>query len=443
MWLHAALALLALAPVAVVGASECNREPACGAGELVNHPHADERACYRPLRATEESQKVRVSCGGCGCASNHTWYIVYNADSVSDNDDDPRVTFGLTITSVDLPPGSSLRVIGWYRRRWRTVQSFAVKDLSTETRIARYAEEMALVLETPEDAPFTFHFEYAFSGERGIPMRTILTIALAAAFVITIMIVVWRGSKTAAAARRLDVRSKGCMQFIVWCIFPSALRADAAAQKEAERNKELQAARLALAKAVHGTVETLGLSADRRTALEGEQCAVCLDDLLPLVEASATDVEEARRRPHDGHSRDEAGGRELSAELSILPCGHAFHRACVEGWFVHQKNTVRRCPLCKDDPLGSDGESAKADTDAAAADTERSAPTASDTDTVEGAGGQQAAGVAADAEAVTERGDADPEAQASEARDRESAPAADDDADAHSGISMPTVIVEH
>ena len=39
-------------------------------------------------------------------------------------------------------------------------------------------------------------------------------------------------------------------------------------------------------------------------------------------------------------------------QLRILPCGHAFHLACVDRWLIEEQVGQRRsCPVCKQDPL--------------------------------------------------------------------------------------------
>ena len=39
-------------------------------------------------------------------------------------------------------------------------------------------------------------------------------------------------------------------------------------------------------------------------------------------------------------------------QLRILPCGHAFHLACVDRWLIEvQVGQRRSCPVCKQDPL--------------------------------------------------------------------------------------------
>ena len=37
----------------------------------------------------------------------------------------------------------------------------------------------------------------------------------------------------------------------------------------------------------------------------------------------------------------------LGAEMRRLPCGHAYHRRCVDKWLIRR----RKCPLCKLDIL--------------------------------------------------------------------------------------------
>ena len=38
--------------------------------------------------------------------------------------------------------------------------------------------------------------------------------------------------------------------------------------------------------------------------------------------------------------------------LRHLPCGHAFHQACIDVWLLHKRRGLKRtCPLCKADPL--------------------------------------------------------------------------------------------
>lgn len=75
---------------------------------------------------------------------------------------------------------------------------------------------------------------------------------------------------------------------------------------------------------------------------------------------AATDAEAAVRKT------DSLAGLEKGAECSLclelfesgqklrlLPCGHAFHRECVDRWLLGpmQRNRPRQCPLCKANPL--------------------------------------------------------------------------------------------
>ena len=38
---------------------------------------------------------------------------------------------------------------------------------------------------------------------------------------------------------------------------------------------------------------------------------------------------------------------QVGAEVRALPCGHAYHRKCVDKWLIRR----RKCPLCKLDIL--------------------------------------------------------------------------------------------
>ena len=38
---------------------------------------------------------------------------------------------------------------------------------------------------------------------------------------------------------------------------------------------------------------------------------------------------------------------QVGAEMRALPCGHAYHRKCVDRWLIRR----RKCPLCKLDIL--------------------------------------------------------------------------------------------
>ena len=94
------------------------------------------------------------------------------------------------------------------------------------------------------------------------------------------------------------------------------------------------------------------------TQWEEEQVAVARLESLPTSAfAAGAALQEGASGP--GPSVREEEGCALCLEpyadgelLRHLPCGHAFHRACIDVWLLDKRRGLKRaCPLCKADPL--------------------------------------------------------------------------------------------
>lgn len=319
---HRGPTLIALAFAATAAAldTKCGGVYECRGGTLV----ADRRgyACERTLRATGSPQHIKIECDGC-CPRNHSFELVHDQGPTD------RVSFQLAFVTVDKPQDTRLELTlsAIYYRAWRTIGYEG--DVQAGTNVTRYDRTMGVALEIDTAEPYTVAFVLTRSRERVLvgldSPRSIMSITVFLLAFISGVLGLWRSSylvKYTHTHRMSAPRSR--RQYWNWFFCQPRLRAAMEANLRELRKEELKDeldAEAAIAACRHGPLRTLELDPKQLARAQEEQCAVCIEDF----------------------------GAEQ--ELSLLACGHLFHRPCISHWFQFTTGAVRRCPVCKEDAL--------------------------------------------------------------------------------------------
>lgn len=303
--------------------TKCGGAYRCDDGVLVS---GSEPSCVRELRVKEAPQRITIDCDGC-CPRNFSWALSHELVP-----SDKRVSFQLDFLTVVPPPSGplSLTLAAHFGRRWRSIGT--IREIKAGDEVARYDNAIGVTLLSDFDGsrgkpppPFKVAFDVSVTPKRIISgldtPRGISTLVLLAMGITAVVLMLARASWIVSYAHAHGMMvARTYLQWWRWFFWQPSLRADMEEHMRSLRSAELkdeEDADAALARCRHGSLEQLGLPA----GTQSEQCAVCIEDL----------------------------GEEK--ELSVLPCGHAFHSDCIAHWFRFKKAAVRRCPVCKLDTL--------------------------------------------------------------------------------------------
>lgn len=71
------------------------------------------------------------------------------------------------------------------------------------------------------------------------------------------------------------------------------------------------------------------------------QCMICLDEIEMNVDGDKR--QEKQTHENDGDDENDDIDNEIMSKYDVLPCGHTFHRKCLNEWrFAHET-----CPTCR------------------------------------------------------------------------------------------------
>ncbi|KAG8468120.1 hypothetical protein KFE25_007172 [Diacronema lutheri] len=320
----AAVALLAARGAATPG-DGCHGAYTCPGGRIATDTMNRQPSCVISIVATTTPRPIELECDAC-CTSNHTWVMTPERSGASDTSS--RVSFHVNFTRADNAESARpmLTMMAFYGRRYRTVQQ--IQRVGVGTWTTYYDETVSTSLETEPGVPFKLAFLYSYAEGRSI-IGFDTPHGIASTLIVCLMIVGCVGALTRSSwlvtyTHRHGMEPRTRSQYWSWFFCQHRLRSDMEAHKRTLRADELKdeaEADAAIARCRHGSLLELELTAEQLTSVQTESCPVCIDEL----------------------------GAEQ--QLSMLPCGHVFHRHCVDHWFRYTKAAVRRCPMCKMDTL--------------------------------------------------------------------------------------------
>ena len=136
-----------------------------------------------------------------------------------------------------------------------------------------------------------------------------------------------------------------------WRVHTSAMAALELQRKKAAQEK------IALELAIHALPTRVYPDIESHSALVSAVGDATLEDSFDSVTTTHS------LASHDPPGRPECAvclcDFEAGDELRTLPCGHEFHKACIDSWLLSERDPSRRmlptCPLCKAVPIGESG----------------------------------------------------------------------------------------